>query len=306
MEVDNIYYIKLGEGGRWAKDIATDNKVRIGWADVDLTLIHAKDWNATRQICQASCRSIGAGTADANALERFCNSTPRDIWITFHDSKMWWGRLQEGPVLQDGISKYRLLEGRWSCHSASGERLELHRLPGTITKTQGYRATICTIREKEAVLRVLSGERSELGQLLANARSELYRATAEALTLLHWRDFELLVDLIFRQSGWRRVSHAGDTIKDVDLVLECPMTQRKYAVQVKASASLSVARDYQTIAREAGFERFYFAVHSPAKDLVDHAAEFDSDDGFDLLDASKLAVRVVDGGLTSWLIDHTP
>ena len=44
------------------------------------------------------------------------------------------------------------------------------------------------------------------------------------LALLHWRDFELLVELVFGQSGWRQVGASGGVQKTVDMELVLPTT----------------------------------------------------------------------------------
>ncbi len=36
---------------------------------------------------------------------------------------------------------------------------------------------------------------------------------------LHWKDFELLADHIFRQAGWKRIGELGKTQKSIDIVL---------------------------------------------------------------------------------------
>ena len=56
------------------------------------------------------------------------------------------------------------------------------------------------------------------------------------MRLLTWQDFELLVDLVFTNSGWRRVGPVGKTQKTVDIELMLPTTGERAFVQVKSSA----------------------------------------------------------------------
>jgi hypothetical protein len=51
-----------------------------------------------------------------------------------------------------------------------------------------------------------------------------------------------------------------------------------------------------------GFSRFYFVTHSPDKNLRKEAAAAD-DPAFVLWDVEHLAVQVVRGGLTGWLLN---
>ena len=79
-------------------------------------------------------------------------------------------------------------------------------------------------REATTLRRVLRGDLSPAGVGIESARRELASELEKGLKELHWRDFEVLVDLLFRQSGWRRLSTVGDNMKDTDLNLLDPLT----------------------------------------------------------------------------------
>ena len=61
---------------------------------------------------------------------------------------------------------------------------------------------------------------------------------------LTWQDFETLIDLIFTQAGWKRVSKVGKTAKTLDLDLEAPVTNEKCLVQIKSSSDNNQLRKY--------------------------------------------------------------
>jgi hypothetical protein len=261
-------------------------------------------------VADAKNKNLKTGHADANALKRFVESTPDDLWVTFHDGRLWWARLKGTPVCEDDVSKYREVEGGWRCQPFSGGNdLLCDLLPGRITKTQGFQATICSFGEKDLLVRILTGQSSTERTNIETAYEKLVTAVASSIANLHWKDFELLVDLLFRQSGWRRVGLAGETVKDVDLVLSCPMTKALIGVQVKSEASLATARHYQKIASREKFKEFFFAVHSPADDLQRHWNDFktyeDEPFRFTLLGLQDLAERAVDAGLAAWVRDRT-
>jgi hypothetical protein len=237
MKATDAYYLKLGRGGKWAKHSIEHGRARIGWKDIPLTQIHAGGWAAIKSVVQAAAKTPGAGTMDFHALERFCLSTEDDLWITFHDSKLWWGRLKNGTVQEDATSKYRELVDGWHDCSVKGEVLLANQIPGRISQIQAFRATICRVRPKEALLRLLSGERSPEYLAVVEAKKLLASMVEKAIRGLHWKDFELLVDLVFTQSGWRRVTAVGETMKSVDLELEDPITGDQYQVQVKSTAT---------------------------------------------------------------------
>ncbi len=54
----------------------------------------------------------------------------------------------------------------------------------------------------------------------------------------------MLIDLIFRQSGWRRISFVGKSKKFSDSDLEDPITGDLYQVQIKSEANDRDFRDY--------------------------------------------------------------
>lgn len=55
----------------------------------------------------------------------------------------------------------------------------------------------------------------------------MINAAVGLMQLLAPRDFELLVDLVFTSSGWRRVGEFGKTQKTLDLDLVLPNTKEK-------------------------------------------------------------------------------
>jgi hypothetical protein len=301
MTATDTYYIKLGTGGRWAEESIKRSIVRVGWSRVPLDLIHKRDWVTIDKIERPLSKSPGAATSDLRALQRFVLSKPDDIWITFHDSRMWWGRLGEGEVAEDDTSKYRVVVGGWSDKSATGSTLLINQLPGCLAQLQGFRGTICKVHADEVLRRVLSATPSPEFEAVRLARNTLAAEVEKAIRLLHWKDFELLVDLVFRQSGWRRTSLLGETMKSVDLELEDTVAGDKYQVQVKSRADEAVLRDCEAEFCAESFRRFYLVVHTPEGGLETAVTPRDAD--VQLVKVDRLATMVVDAGLTGWLLD---
>ena len=98
LDAQQVYYLKLGRGGRWEADSIAHGRARIGWSQVPLQRILDGEWDSIRTDLKAGAKTGGAGMMDANALKIFCTSTQEDVWITFHDSCLWWGRLGRGSV----------------------------------------------------------------------------------------------------------------------------------------------------------------------------------------------------------------
>ncbi len=70
-------------------------------------------------------------------------------------------------------------------------------------------------------------------------REAAHEAIVNLLRLLRPQDFEILVDLVFYTSGWRRQGVVGKTQKDIDLSLLLPSTGERACVQVKSRTTPS-------------------------------------------------------------------
>lgn len=299
----NAYYIKLGRRGSWEEDSISKSLMRIGWSKYSLEDINSGRWSEIEK--QLQIEHTGkpqVATTDFNRLRDIALSTPDDIWITFHGAKMWWGRLAAGGVESDQISKFRRVEEKWSDKSLKGQLLVTAELPGKIAQLQGFRGTVCRVKETELLRRVLAGDRSPLALEISAHREHLVIAAKNAIEQLHWKDYETLVDLVFRDTGWIRVSILGQQVKGYDLELREPITEDKYLVQVKSQASW---KDLQESVSQffpndtAGdYKKIFFVTHKPADDLLDAS---DIPDYVDLIPPQQLANLVIDAGLSRWL-----
>ena len=299
----NAYYIKLGHGGCWEEDSISRSLLRIGWSKQTVDDISAGRWNDIEQ--QLRIELAGkpqVATTDLNRLRDISQSTPDDIWITFHGAKLWWARLAPSGVEQDEASKFRRVRGVWSDKSLKGHLLITAELPGKLAQLQGFRGTVCRVRERDLLLRVLGGDRSPLALEISTHREQLAVAAKKAIEQLHWKDYETLVDLVFRNTGWIRVSILGQQVKGYDLELREPITQDKYLVQVKSQASLKDLMESVTQFFPDGspndYKKMFFVVHSPSKDLLE---ESEIPECVDLIPPQQLANLVIDAGLSRWL-----
>ena len=163
---------------------------------------------------------------------------------------------------------------------------------------QGFRSTICRVNEAALLRRVLSGQRSSLADELARNRETLVGSVSRAIEQLHWKDFESLVDMVFRHAGWKRIGILGQQVKSYDLALHEPVTGERFLVQVKSRASLA---DLYTSIKDIAsddYRRIFYAVHSPEKDL---AQAEDLPEHVDLVAPRRLAELSIDAGLLGWL-----
>jgi hypothetical protein len=260
----HAYYVKLGAGGEWADDCIARGILRFGWRIVPLSDIQAGDWDRIRERIAGEHSHKPTVTADRNRLHDIVSAGSDDIWITFHDSRLWWGRLGRGGVREDRISKYRKIASGWRDVDTRGRRLLLHEIPGSLSKTQGFRGTVCSVKERDTLQRLINGETSGAYDAVQAARSRLVDEVVLGMRELHWRDFETLVDLVFRQAGWRRRSIVGKTMKYADIELEEPITGDLYQVQVKSRADAAEFQAYADEFTGVGYRRLYFVVHTPS------------------------------------------
>ncbi|MDB5715881.1 MAG: hypothetical protein JWO15_3278, partial [Sphingomonadales bacterium] len=133
------------------------------------------------------------------------------------------------------------------------------------------------------------------------AKAALLDVAVSMIAQLDWRDFEIMVDLVFARGGWQRSSALGDGEVDIDLRLASPTTGEVAWIQVKSSASQAAANDYLSrFQNDGSADRFYFIVHSLKGTLTLPPGRH-----LHLWAGTGLADRVIAAGLFDWLIERT-
>ncbi|MFX0195852.1 MAG: hypothetical protein ACFFCW_07005 [Candidatus Hodarchaeota archaeon] len=298
---DKAFYIKLGRYGKWEDSSISESKLRIGWGQQDLEDINQGRWEVIREQLSRESSDKGAVTRDLNALRLICESTSQDVWITFYASRLWWCRVGSATILEDKISKYRKVRGSWSDCDIHGNILFINRIPGGLSKIQGFRGTACRVKELETLRRLLNDEQSPEYRNIEQSRRTLIQSVRLGIKKLHWKDFETFVDLLYRESGWRRVSMLGETMKYADLELEDPITRDQYQVQIKSRATLADFKSYSKQFRGQGYRKLYFVVHSPDQKLArfqGHSPDIE------LVLPDRLSEMAVNLGLVDWLMNR--
>lgn len=297
---NNAFYVKLGRNGVWETSSLESKIIRIGWAQQSLEDINSCNWKKIQRELEQEIADKGAATRDCRALQMLCESTPEDIWITFHGSHLWWAKVTDPTIYKDEISKYRKVE-KWHCQDIAGESLLVTYIPGRISKVQGFRGTICKVKEVQELTRLINGEQSPEYIAISRSKNELCCCIESALGRLHWKDFETLVDLVFRATGWRRVSVLGETMKFSDIELEDPINDELYQVQVKSAASFKDFQQYSQNFQTSKYRKLFFVVHTPDKKLS--TTQPNLEDAVQLVLPRRLAEMVADLGLINWLMN---
>ena len=299
MKIGNAFYIKLGRGDKWEADSISSGKLRFGWPDQSLEDINSCNWTKIEEQLRHSFTNLQSqATRALNGLRLICTSTSSDIWITFYQAKLWWARLSTEPVDNDLLSKYRTTSSPWSDKNLQERLLVASELPGKIAQLQAFRWTTCTVQHKDVLQRILEGRSSPSAQAIALQRNLLANRLTEAIQELHWKDFEILVDLVFRASGWLRISVLGQQAKAYDLELREPISGDRFIVQVKARAGLNELKETLSHFSSEDYRRIFFVVHSPTREL---SRADDLPNNIELISPEVLAQRVIDAGLVAWL-----
>lgn len=237
-----------------------------------------------------------------------CHLPAGSIFVTFADRHLWWTTLADDvipldPEIYGGATRARLTHGGWSNLDLKGNPLSMDVLPTRITKTASYRMPVCRFQEDELSMLInrLNGSEDPEVIQFRKARAQLKNDLADILRRLDWRDLEQLIDLIFAQSGWRRITAVGDQERDIDLIVEEPIFGDKAWVQVKAQSNPGILRDYLARFEADGTcQRFIFAcaVMKGASDGVDLGPSHEVWAG------PELATKVMDAGLIDWVFQR--
>jgi hypothetical protein len=185
--------------------------------------------------------------------------------------------------------------GGWRDTDLCGKRLRKDNLAGTLTKLVGYRGTSCNVDVRDYVLRRINGLRiPEVDRGVAALR-EMTDATLDMIRLLGPQDFEVLVDLVFSTSGWRRQGVVGKTQKTLDLDLVLPSTGERAFVQVKSRTDDAELADYVSRIDEADhYTRMFYVYHTGRTSTDDPRVV--------VLGPERIAEMVVEAGLVGWVV----
>lgn len=299
-----VRYIKLGEKGALAETCIREGLVILQHTEVAHDLANHGDWNAVREILARLSDNTGTVTRWLGEIRDFYEAAPETLWITFHSGFLWWGFAEHGtnptePALLPGGRSRRIASG-WKNTDLAGNPLHIDHISTDITRTAGFRSTICKVPAADRLIRLINGEENPAVIEARNRREAFEASLVGIIRSLHQNDFELLTDLIFHRLGWQRIGALGGPQADTDLVLIQPATGQRALVQVKSSASQDVVEDYGN--RFAGDPDAlpFLICHSPRGILTAPAGRED----MIIWDGNMLARKVSEAGLTDWLLGH--
>jgi hypothetical protein len=295
-----VRYIKLGERGKWEKECLEKGIIRFGFSSATAErfplCLHRK-WDELTQSFIAEGKNRGTVTRFTNETRLFFEDDGTTLWITFVGEKLCWGFVTSIPPERhpDGDGVCRGIDGGWRWKDVDGEPLAKDRLSGALTKLAAYRRTSCDVDVKDYVIHRINGLKSPVVERALAARVEMIASTLGLMKLLLPRDFELLVDLVFTTSGWRRLGVVGKTQKTIDLVLMLPSTGERAFVQVKSHTTSAELAEYVGQLEGTLYDQMFYVFHSGEAKTDDERVI--------VMGPERIAEMVLDAGLVNWLID---
>ncbi len=304
IKANKIRFIKLGRGGSFEKECIEENQtLRLSYTEIDHNLCVNGHWQEVHDYFTTE-RNLDVGTATnhTNQIRKFYEEDQNTLWITFYDLKLWWCFSKPEITLLSDNTKTRPVIGKWSDKDINGNILLSSNISGKLLKTQGYRGTICNIIEEEYVLKKINCEQMKEVVEVETAMFELKTKLQSLIQHLQWQDFEILVDLIFRQAGWQRVSDLGKNQKTLDLELFSPVTGERAIVQIKSQSDLPQFLSYQNqFEANNDYDKFFYVVHTAKNNLATYENETETK----LYLVDKVAELTISAGLVEWVIKKT-
>lgn len=304
IEANRVLFIKLGQGGEFEKECIENNQtLRLGYNEVDHKQCLTGHWEKVHDYFTTEENSkTFVATSHSNQIKQFYEEDEKTLWITFYANKLWWCFSKPEITLLSDKTKSRPVIGKWSDKDINGNVLLAGNISGKLLKTQGFRGTICRVPEEKYALAKINCEQIkevlEVEQAMFNLKTKL----TLLIQNLQWKDFETLVDLIFRQAGWQRVGDTGKTQKTLDLELFAPVTGERAIVQIKAQSDLQQFLSYQEqFATMNDYDKFFYVVHTAKNNLMTYENETDTK----LYLVDKVAELTVSAGLVEWVIQKT-
>jgi hypothetical protein len=300
----SVRYVKNGRGGQWWPAAKARGEVHLGWSNVPDNLLQAADLAAIEPIIRAAYTGNTGATQDFNALRALLDHPSQHVWVTFEDGCLWWCTVHDAVEINpDDESKnygnfWLRCDRPWTNCSVGGRYLAMANLPGVITRTAGYRTTVCEPQGWREILRIIQDEQDPDAIAAAQARGAYEDAVVKLIMRLGDRDFELLIDLILSRTGWVRVAKLGGATEGIDVEAENITANEIAFVQVKSSADQRVLNDYvhRYDERRDRYQRMIFAVHSPVGSFKQP-----TDKSVQVWTGHRIAQLVVRLGLGEWV-----
>jgi len=294
-------FIKLGSGGEWEKDCINNGYLRIGFHEFQHEDLINNKFELVRDYYTKVKTSKQWVTIYENQIKNFYTTDDSVLWITFYNQRLWWCFAGDHFEGEGNTKKLRYTKNGWSCFDINGKELIVDNLSGDLLKTQGFQSTICNVEAFDYLVKKINGEELEEIVNVKNDLQKLMTSASKLITKLAPKDFEILIDLIFRQTGYQRTNTIGGPQKTKDIELISPVTGERILVQVKCSSRIAQFIEYEKYFNDLeGYDRFYYVVHTPDEKLSTYSSLNDKIVIWKLDNISELAIN---SGLINWIMN---
>jgi hypothetical protein len=295
-------YIKLGVGGCWENLCIKEGSLRLGYWEVPH--IEKLDKDAIRSVYLAQSKQTASN--HARQVLEFCTSGLETLWITFSNGFLWWSQADTNVEFfghdkikwPDGSRLKHTLNG-WHCKSISGKNLRISELSGKLTRSAGYRQTICEIKSDAfnyLLNKIQDQVLPEVKEALA-IKEKMLQSILKLIRLLTWKDFELFIDLLLVRNGGQRVHILGGVQKNIDIELIFPLIEERALVQVKAATNQQELNKYIENLSPMSPERIFYVYHSCNGTLKSNGRII-------LVGPDQLSELALKAGLLEWLVSN--
>jgi hypothetical protein len=306
-DVSDICYIKLGEGGRWEGECFNDGIIRLGFSTGEakvLSYASKRQWDKLKEYWSEKKSASQTVTSYVNQTKSFFEDDGSVLWITFSKNAMWYGfsNGEQPKAHPDGEGSFKNMSIPWRNTDVHDKSLAMDFLGGNLTRTASYQGTICGLSADSARYAIdrINGKLPNEVERAKGARDSLVECMEELLKLLTWKDFEALIELIFAQSGWKRISATGGVQKTIDFSLWQPLTGERAFVQVKSETNANELESYISNSQSKNFGKMFYVYHTGK-----HKVSSRKNRNITIWDGREVAVQVVRNGLIDWLIEKT-
>lgn len=293
-------FIKLGRKGKWFDECYKKKVLRLGYSDVAHEDILFDLSSAVSKVYSEKVPKTV--TSYTNQIRHFYESDESVLWITFHAQHLYWCFAEKDVYgIEDGDKEKKTI-GKWSNESIDGKPLLVDNLSGNLLKTQGFQGTICSVSDFDYLVKKINGEELQEVTSVKEDLQKLEKSLSLCIQKLMPKDFEVFVDLIFRQAGYLRTNSIGGVQKEKDIELIAPVTGERILVQIKSETTLRQFKEYEAHFKEikvsGSYDRFYYVYHSP-NELNLHS---DMEE-LEVWDLKKIAELAVSSGLVPWILN---
>lgn len=299
-----IRYIKLGTAQEYADECIESGYARLGYDSISHELCQSGEWEKVVD---------GKSERTKNAIKAFYTFDSSAIWITFHEGYLYWTQLAEGVKRIENADSYFkrrdcLDKQGWSRNSLNDEPLNEYCISGKLKKVKNFQGTICEPSADDHALQHINGVVPDPVENLRDSVTKSRNSLVKVLKRFDPDDLELIVDCVFRESGWNRRTQLGGQLEVRDLEVVDPLTQSDAVIQVKTGSSQSDYDDFVDAVCERGdypADYYYFVTTQPTAELESGDEQIamteDGETPVKIIDATKLADWVVDVGITQWV-----